>query len=434
MAGLSVVAQPLTTSASSCSSRKVVYAHTAVAIREAASHASAQVRYTAPGERLNIVGSQGLGLYCWLQISEGWLLDSAQYLSSSPDITAPATVEPTLAQDEQSPEGAEPASGSCYRAEMAYIIGAMNIRASATTDSPVVASARAGDSYRVTQSKLGASWCWLSINQGWLAKTARVRSTRPVQPVASRASAPQQTVKTPQLDTDNCCFVDRQCSTDFEWEAGYWAYQRNQCGAPVSQAGSISTPTSATDASDVNNCCQIGWNCQTDQKWEQGFWSYQVGQCEHRGLIVEGPQAFKSLMDQALKLLRDRSPHWYAYATEVVSKISQNSDSRVRVTSRTGQIKWGTGHSSYRGRNLEQIASLIVHEACHVHRRRRGAFPTGKLPGETECTEREIQAMEAIGAAPYLIRSERNLLANIHKSECQWWHNPGTVLPASCFQ
>ena len=416
---LSLATGPLVADASNCSSREVVYPSKVVAIRAEASHASATVRFTAPGERLDIISSQVRGLYCWLQVNDGWLLDSAQYLSASPDGAAA--------------ERTEQASGNCYQAENAYVTGAMNIRASATIDSPVMARAQAGESFRVTQSTRGASWCWLDIGAGWMAKTARVQSTRPVQTGAARAGAARQVEQAPQSDIDNCCFVDRKCSADHEWEAGYWAYQRNQCGVAVSQTSSTSAPTSATDASDVNNCCQVGWICQTDLQWEQGFWNYQAGQCEHRGLIIEGSDAFKSLMDRALKLLRDRSPHWYAYATEYVSKISQNWDTRIRVTSRTGQIKWGIGHGAYTGGNLEEIAAIFVHEACHVHRRRRGAFPTGKLPGETECTEMEIQALEAIGAAPYLIDSQRNLLANIHRPECQWWRNPGTSLPASCF-
>ena len=74
---------------------------------------------------------------------------------------------------------------------------------------------------------------------------------------------------------DNCCFVDRQCGSDQEWLAGYWAFQNNQCAAPAQSqpapAASSSTP--------VDNCCGIDRQCQTDQDWIKGYWAYQNNQC-----------------------------------------------------------------------------------------------------------------------------------------------------------
>ena len=49
-AALSLVTGPLVADASDCSSRDVVYPSKVVAIRAEASHASATVRFTAPGE------------------------------------------------------------------------------------------------------------------------------------------------------------------------------------------------------------------------------------------------------------------------------------------------------------------------------------------------------------------------------------------------
>ena len=67
----------------------------------------------------------------------------------------------------------------------AYITGGMNIRASASISSRVVASARAGDSFTVLESRAGARWCWLRISLGWMADTSRVQATSPVQGVAT---------------------------------------------------------------------------------------------------------------------------------------------------------------------------------------------------------------------------------------------------------
>ena len=71
---------------------------------------------------------------------------------------------------------------------------------------------------------------WLKINlngrEVWLAdwvNYSRVESGEP--------SGSQQ----PTAQIDNCCFVNRQCTTNQEWTDGYWAFQRNECpsGQPV---------------------------------------------------------------------------------------------------------------------------------------------------------------------------------------------------------
>ncbi|MDE2777113.1 MAG: hypothetical protein OXI77_14375 [Chloroflexota bacterium] len=74
---------------------------------------------------------------------------------------------------------------------------------------------------------------------------------------------------------DNCCFVDRQCVSDQEWDAGYWAFQNNQCAAPP-QAQPAPAATSSTP---VDNCCGIDRQCQTDQDWTNGYWAFQTNQC-----------------------------------------------------------------------------------------------------------------------------------------------------------
>ena len=40
---------------------------------------------------------------------------------------------------------------------------------------------------------------------------------------------------------NNCCSIDRQCTTDEEWTAGYYAFQNNQCAAPAQQTVVVSS-------------------------------------------------------------------------------------------------------------------------------------------------------------------------------------------------
>lgn len=127
------------------------------------------------------------------------------------------------------------AQSDCYSHDTAYVVGNMNIRESATTDSPVVATARAGDSFTVSQSQRGPAWCWLNVGEGWMAKTSRVSATPPTNPSTSPVDQTQSPAQQ-ESDIDNCCFLNWQCSTNWQWTNGYWAFQNNQCAMPEHSA------------------------------------------------------------------------------------------------------------------------------------------------------------------------------------------------------
>ena len=79
---------------------------------------------------------------------------------------------------------------------------------------------------------------------------------------------------------DNCCFVDRQCSTNYDWVSGYYAFQNNHCAAPSQQQPQSTASQPPASASEViDNCCFVGWQCATDEEWTNGYWAYQNNQC-----------------------------------------------------------------------------------------------------------------------------------------------------------
>ena len=161
-----------------CSSRETVYPVVKTAILDDASYQGLRVRYAAVGERLDIIGSKRFGPWCWLQVSDGWLIDSVRALSSEPRDAAR--------------QSARKIDRACYQADTAYIGGPMNIRTYATTNSPVVAHAGFGDAFEVLESRMGEKYCWLRIVQGWMARTTRVLTTEPKitpTPVPEPASA-----------------------------------------------------------------------------------------------------------------------------------------------------------------------------------------------------------------------------------------------------
>ena len=75
---------------------------------------------------------------------------------------------------------------------------------------------------------------------------------------------------------NNCCGIDRQCSSDQQWTDGYYAFQRNQCAAPAQPA----QPAPATSsAAPVDNCCGIDRQCSTDWDWLRGYYAFREKQC-----------------------------------------------------------------------------------------------------------------------------------------------------------
>ena len=251
---------------------------------------------------------------------------------------------------------------------------------------------------------------------------APAQSTSPISetPVSQRPSA-----------VDNCCFVDRQCSTDAQWLDGYQAYQQGQCAAH-SAAISPSTPA----ANGVDNCCFLNWMCETDTHWWAGFQARQRNQCEPLSpglsVIIEGSYDFTWRLKAALDLLREKAPWWYAYALGGLDKVKQvYAGNGVNVTTKV--FTWvyhddnppAPGHEST---DAASRAATLVHEATHVYRYGRGV-EAGGLPGETDALQDTLRVLEILAPGTGRVKYTRELLANIHRPECQWWGPLWGVIP-----
>ncbi len=305
--------------------------------------------------------------------------------------------------------------------ETAYITGGMNIRASASISSRVVASARAGDSFTVLESRAGTRWCWLRISLGWMADTSRVQLTSPAQGAATHALAPQPA---PRSDIDNCCFVDRPCTTEKEWNNGYWAYQNKECSVSTEPPMSnVAAPPQQTTVapSEANNCCHIGWDCQSEAEWKRGYEAYQNNQCENPGVAVIGSDRFKAVILEALRQLKNRSPYWYIYTIDGLDNIREESQSGIWVSSRTADVSWSANSYAISRADIGAVAALLVHEACHVHRGRAG-LQSGGLVGERACLQIEIQVLDLLGTSPGRRNWLQEVLDNINNRSYQWWH------------
>ncbi len=288
-----------------------------------------------------------------------------------------------------------------------------NLRESYSLESRRIETVPAGTTLQV----VGSFNRWLKVNRGggeaWIASWVS----------HSRVEGQNVSVNTVSADIDNCCFVDRQCGSDSEWQSGYWAFQNNECSAPTQALSSVSPPATGTAADQVDNCCFIGWQCNSDQDWEQGFHAYQENRCKHRGMAIEGPEGFVAQVHGALDLLQAHAPNWYDYVTSGLSKIRVTTEATYSGINPSTAVWVMPPHRA--DRSTTSWISSLAHEACHVHRHRSGQEGDA-LTEESACVTAGRDALQAANppGAQGDIAWFNSLLANMHRPECQWWHDP----------
>ncbi|MCY4465371.1 MAG: hypothetical protein OXE46_07525 [Chloroflexi bacterium] len=281
-----------------------------------------------------------------------------------------------------------------------------NLRASYSLQSVVVEKVGTGTILDVT----GSFNRWLEVERGgntvWMADWV---------PMTRVDSAPAPAV-------DNCCFVDRQCASEGEWTDGYWAYQRNECPAPAPAQPETPAQSPAGSSANVDNCCFLGWQCQSSYDWIVGYESYQKNQCEHGSPEKAASSSFDAKVNAALNLLKTRAPHWYHYTINALSTIREVPGNKIRVSNITGETRWGSNTHVVKSGGIATVAALLVHEACHVQRRRAGRVPGG-VEGESACVTIEIEVLRLLGGSNSRLSLLKHSLANIHNPAVQWWHD-----------
>ncbi len=286
-----------------------------------------------------------------------------------------------------------------------------NLRDASSLQGSIVETVPAGTILQV----VGMFNRWLKINRNgnevWLADWVSF----------SRVTDGGQT----QSQIDNCCFVDRQCHSDADWTSGYWAFQNNQCAAPLQSRLQISSQPANSSTGTIDNCCFLDWQCNTDEDWARGYIAFQIDHCDvPAGLIIEGPENFLARVKEALRFLENRAPEWYAYAVSGLDKIrlvEGPNVSAIRARTRT----WRVSPDRFIFISSEEadiwVASMMVHEACHVYRYQSG-LKTGGYEGEKACVQVELEAAESFDTVGDLVSWLRHVLANFDNPEYQWWN------------
>ena len=171
-------------------------------------------------------------------------------------------------------------------------------------------------------------------------------------------------------------------------------------------------------AAPVDNCCFLDWLCASDADWVRGYYAFQYQLCAHPGFAVRGSPSFIARVRAALDLLRELAPEWYDYADSGLDRIKEVSETYgagVWVHLKTFNI---TARQAAAG--VEWLASIIVHDACHVHQFEAGQVYYG-LEAERACAQLQLEALGILNPQDSFQFGLPELLANIDDPAYQWW-------------
>ena len=241
------------------------------------------------------------------------------------------------------------------------------------------------------------------------------------------AQSPQQTSPQPMTSTpaivDNCCFVNRQCATEQEWTNGYWAYQRNECSAPTQSPQQTSPQPMTSTAANIDNCCFINRQCTTDAEWQAGYRAYrQDNQClaaplptahNTHSIRIEGSTGFRRQVIDGLDLLRNKVSHWYRYVVSRIRKVKQDRSQDyvyADVAKRTMVMDF-RDHPPPDQPYHEHVNFIAQ---ALVHEACHMDQDASGVEGEIECVEVELKATIEYAPTSRWVAESREVLAELY--------------------
>ena len=201
------------------------------------------------------------------------------------------------------------------------------------------------------------------------------------------------------------------------------AYRRNECSAPAQSPQQTAPQPVTSTAAKVDNCCFINRQCTTDAEWQAGYWAYrQDNQCvaappptahNTHSIRIEGSTGFRRQVIDGLDLLRNKVSHWYKYVISRIRKVRQDLSQEyvyAEVAKRTMVMDFRDQpppDQPYH-EHVNFIAQALVHEACHMDQDASG------VEGEIECVEVELEATIEYAPTSRWVNESREVLAELY--------------------
>jgi hypothetical protein len=261
---------------------------------------------------------------------------------------------------------------------------------------------------------------WLKVVRGsnrlWMADWVSYTIVEVDQDAEGNTANP--TLAARHAPAESCCAIEWLCENERTQVSAGWAYQFGRCH--------VETAYLKPDYR-VYNCCFLGRPCFGDAAWRAGYARFQDHQCAVRSVEITGTDGFTQRMYRAFAMLKQRAPVWYAYAisgldsiVEVEQSAATGADVRRRQFLESASA---LGFDAPGEAPIVWMASVLAHEACHVHLYEARVFPTTSTSAAEEklCTEVQLIVADMVDPTDYFNAHLQTLIDNIHNPAYQWW-------------
>lgn len=285
--------------------------------------------------------------------------------------------------------------GSCFPHETLYTIEPIEIRSSDSRFSPVRGNTEVYKTYKVYRSKKDTLFnsCWIKISNGWMLR----RSSGSV----IRAGAPGQSTTRSTSNTSSTSSSSTTTSKCYSASRAYITGSMNIRSGPStsnSKVGSAQYGESfaVSQSQRGGDYCWLkiskGWIAKTARvQPTKPATKPVVSSVSVTYPDIEGSPGFISDIKQAFQYMGRRSTKWYNYARNVINKV----ESQSRAGARAHYYRVSVNPNFYP--NTMELASVLVHEACHIYQYIQGRFHgRTRLDRETECVNIQIDFIKDV--------------------------------------
>ena len=401
-----------------CFPYKFLYTTGRVDIRSDSSRFSSSRTRTVRSKTYAVLESKSDSLFnsCWIRINDGWILRRATGSVIKPGkkgvvSNKRATTTTTSDQAQTSAQNGD----TCFPHKSLYTTGEIDIRNDISRSSSSSEKTVSNQTYAVLESKTDSfGSCWIKINGGWILRRATGSSVKPGEAgvtttattgsskcyAASRAyitgnmnirrgpstnhtkvglalSGESFTVSQSKRDEDYCWLKISK-----GWMADTGRVQANKPAVVQAQPSAKTSTTSSISSTNLDGLPPI-----------------------------DGDATFQSGIVKAFNYMRNRAPNWFNYVTAKVRSVGSHGAPGGKAHVHQKRI---TINPSYYPNTME-LASVLVHEACHIYQFDRGNWQgVSVLTLEEECTQVQIDMVGQVApGSGWLSRLRRWLTEDI---------------------